>query len=73
MEFLNQKTNVKIYADSNNTDLMKELFESQSIGLAKIYEEINENISSNKIFEENEKYKEQSIHPKKNIRNIFII
>lgn len=61
MEFLNQKTSIKIFADSNNnsTDLMKELFESQSIGLAKIYEEINKNISINKIIEDNEKYKEK--------------
>lgn len=61
MEFLNQKRNIKIFADSNNnnTDLMKELFESQSVGLAKIYEEINKNISINGIIEENEKYKRE--------------
>ena len=69
MEFLNQKTSIKIFADSNNnnTDLMKELFESQSIGLAKIYEEINKNISINRIIEENEKCK-RKIFIQKNYR-----
>ncbi|KLT70702.1 hypothetical protein [Flavobacterium sp. ABG] len=67
MEFLNQKPNVTIFADSNNnnTDLMKELFESQSIGLAKIYEEINKNISINRIIEENEKCKRKHFIQKK--------
>lgn len=68
MEFLNQKIDIKIFKDSNNnTDLMKELFESQSIGLAKIYEEINKNISINKIIEENERHKEKNFSSKKKL------
>lgn len=57
MEFLNQKIEIKKGSSSDNSHIMKELFESQGTGLGKIYEEINKNFSINRILEESEKDK----------------
>ena len=59
MEFLNHKIEIKNCSETNNTHIMKQLFESQSSGLGKIYEEINKNFSINKILEESQKSKRE--------------
>lgn len=41
-------------------DLTKKLFESQSFGLAELYEKMNKSISINKIIEDSKSFKKNS-------------
>lgn len=47
-------------SESNATDLTRMLFESQSNGLADLYEKLNKSISINKIIEDSKSFQKSS-------------
>lgn len=61
MEFLNRKIEEIKGSEIENSQIMRKFFEHQSFGLDKIYEELNNNFSINKILEEND-YLKNSFH-----------